>query len=80
MEAPEKVTIVGTAQLTNIALLLIVFPEIKQKIEQIVLLGGAIGLGNISPNAEWNILWYVLLSFFISGFLFSKISNFLFLQ
>jgi inosine-uridine nucleoside N-ribohydrolase len=47
---------VATGCLTNFALLLSVFPEIKQKIEKIVLLGGAVGIGNISPCAEFNIL------------------------
>lgn len=52
----EKVTLVATGTLTNVALLLTVFPEVKETIEQIVLLGGAMGIGNMSPSAEWNIL------------------------
>lgn len=51
----EKVTLVGTAQLTNIALLLKSFPEVKSNISQIVIMGGAIGCGNMRPAAEWNI-------------------------
>jgi inosine-uridine nucleoside N-ribohydrolase len=51
----EKVHIVATAQLTNVALLLILYPEIKEKIASIVLMGGAIGMGNTSPSAEFNI-------------------------
>eukprot|EP01111_Echinosteliopsis_oligospora_P009903 TRINITY_DN2994_c0_g1_i3.p1 TRINITY_DN2994_c0_g1~~TRINITY_DN2994_c0_g1_i3.p1 ORF type:complete len:299 (-),score=77.98 TRINITY_DN2994_c0_g1_i3:160-1056(-) len=54
--APSPVTIVATACLTNIAVLITVFPEIKQKIKSVTLLGGAIGVGNMSPSAEWNIL------------------------
>jgi inosine-uridine nucleoside N-ribohydrolase len=53
---PRKVTIIATAQLTNVALLLKVFPEVKEHIEQIVLMGGSIGLGNMTAAAEWNIM------------------------
>jgi len=52
---PEKVTIIATGPLTNVALLLQTYPEIKKYIEQIVFMGGAIGLGNVSPAAEFNI-------------------------
>jgi len=55
-QSQEPVTILATAALTNIALLITIFPEIKQKIKQIILLGGAMGTGNISPVAEFNIL------------------------
>lgn len=53
----EKVTIVATACLTNIALLLTVYPEIVDDIKQIVIMGGAVGhsvSGNTKPNAEFN--------------------------
>lgn len=53
---PNRVTIIATGQLTNIALLLKVFPEVKESINQIVLMGGSIGLGNMSSAAEWNIM------------------------
>lgn len=52
----EKVTIVPTGPLTNIATLLIKHPEVKSHIEEIVLMGGSIGHGNVSPAAEFNIL------------------------
>jgi len=54
--SPEPVTIVATGALTNVALLLTVYPEIKSKISQLSILGGSIGIGNISPAAEFNIL------------------------
>ena len=38
----KKVTYVGTAVNTNLALLLKTFPEIKENIEKIVLMGGSI--------------------------------------
>jgi len=51
----DKVSLLGTAQLTNIALLLKTFPEVKSNISQIVVMGGAIGIGNMQPASEWNI-------------------------
>jgi inosine-uridine nucleoside N-ribohydrolase len=51
----EKVHIVCTAAMTNVALLLTLYPEVKPKIAQIVFMGGAIGPGNTSPAAEFNI-------------------------
>ena len=54
----EKTTIIATGCLTNIAALLITFPEIQCKIEQIVILGGAVESpqGNIGVVSEFNIL------------------------
>jgi len=52
----DKVTLVATGCLTNVALLLTIYPEVKQKLDKIVILGGAIGFGNITPAAEFNIL------------------------
>lgn len=51
----NSVILVATGALTNVALLLLVFPEIKVKLSQIVLMGGAIGVGNTGPVAEFNI-------------------------
>ncbi len=42
-------------------MLLIVYPEIKPKIHEIVLLGGSIGIGNMSPAAEFNILVFLFI-------------------
>lgn len=55
MNSDEKVTIVAIAPLTNIALLLSAYPEVKEKIEEIVLMGGSSGRGNDTPAAEFNI-------------------------
>ncbi|NQT61273.1 MAG: pyrimidine-specific ribonucleoside hydrolase RihA [Bacteroidetes bacterium] len=55
-ESERKVTLVPTGALTNIALLLIAYPELKDKIEQISLMGGAAEGGNWTPAAEFNIL------------------------
>jgi purine nucleosidase len=41
--------------LTNIALALRLAPDIAPKIKRIILMGGALGLGNVTPAAEFNI-------------------------
>jgi inosine-uridine nucleoside N-ribohydrolase len=46
--------LVPTAPLTNIALLLERHPEVRDRIEHIVWMGGAIGEGNVTPAAEFN--------------------------
>ena len=52
-----SITLVPTGPLTNIAAAFDRVPEITAKIEQIVLMGGAFGVGgNMSPAAEFNIL------------------------
>lgn len=53
---PEKsVTLVATGPLTNVALALAEAPDLAARLEGIVLMGGAIGLGNVTPAAEFNI-------------------------
>lgn len=53
---PERsVTICPVGPMTNVALAMRLAPDIVPRIRQIVLMGGAIGLGNITPAAEFNI-------------------------
>jgi len=47
------VVLVATGPLTNVALLLERHPHVRP--DRIVLMGGAIGLGNVTPAAEFNI-------------------------
>ena len=49
------VVVIPTGPLTNIGLLLARYPEVAESIEQIVLMGGAIAEGNVTPAAEFNI-------------------------
>jgi inosine-uridine nucleoside N-ribohydrolase len=51
----RPVTLVPTGPLTNIALLLARHPGVADRIERIVLMGGAIAEGNVTPAAEFNI-------------------------
>ena len=48
-------TIVTCGPLTNIATALAHSPEIASRLEHIAIMGGAIGLGNWTPSAEFNI-------------------------
>lgn len=52
---PHPVTLVPTGPLTNIALFLARYPELEPKVASIVLMGGAIAEGNVTPAAEFNI-------------------------
>ena len=51
----EPVTLVPTGPLTNIGLFLARHPEAAAQVARIVLMGGAIGEGNVTPAAEFNI-------------------------
>lgn len=53
--AQHPITIATLGPLTNLAVALIQAPEIAQNIDQVVAMGGALGRGNITPNAEFNI-------------------------
>jgi len=51
----DPVTLIATGPLTNVALLLARYPELEARLERIVLMGGSIGEGNVTPAAEFNI-------------------------
>lgn len=53
-EAQEKITIVALGPLSNVARLLIIRPDLKERIQQISLMGGGT-YGNWTPAAEYNI-------------------------
>ncbi|WP_206912032.1 non-specific riboncleoside hydrolase [Enterococcus sp. DIV0840] len=55
MDSKEKTTIVGIGPLTNIALLLRIYPECVERIEELVLMGGSLGRGNAGVLSEFNI-------------------------
>lgn len=54
-ESTEKVTIVATGPLTNVALFLKMYPQLKEKVQEIVFMGGSATRGNRTPYAEFNI-------------------------
>ena len=53
---PKTVTLCALGPLTNVALALAKEPAIAHRLSGIALMGGAAGLGNITPAAEFNIL------------------------
>jgi inosine-uridine nucleoside N-ribohydrolase len=48
------VVLVPTGPLTNVALLLERHPDVRDRLDRIVWMGGAIALGNVTPAAEFN--------------------------
>ncbi|MBX9717361.1 MAG: nucleoside hydrolase, partial [Microbacteriaceae bacterium] len=58
LEASEEpLTIISLAPLTNIALLLRMHPEVVDRIDRVVMMGGAVGTGNATAAAEFNV-WH----------------------
>ncbi len=55
LEAPRKVKLLATGRLTNVALLLSMYPEAMGNIDEIIIMGGALRGGNTHPVAEFNI-------------------------
>ncbi|MGH3760743.1 nucleoside hydrolase [Actinophytocola sp.] len=51
----EPATVVATGPLTNIAALLLAAPDVAERIERIVFMGGSTGNGNVTPYAEFNV-------------------------
>jgi inosine-uridine nucleoside N-ribohydrolase len=54
-ESDEPVTLIPVGPLTNIALFLQKYPDLKDRIARVSLMGGSMGLGNTTPAAEFNI-------------------------
>ena len=53
--ATEPITLATLGPLTNVALAIVKNPAILANVREIVTMGGAIGLGNVTPAAEFNI-------------------------
>ncbi|KAJ2852567.1 hypothetical protein IWW36_000196 [Coemansia brasiliensis] len=53
--SPVPISIAAIGPLTNIALLLGMYPDVVAKIKTLLIMGGSIGMGNITPAAEFNI-------------------------
>jgi purine nucleosidase len=53
---PHTITLCALGPLTNVALVLAQDPGVAERLRGIALMGGAAGLGNITPAAEFNIL------------------------
>jgi len=55
LNASEPVTLATLGPLTNLAIALVQQPAIAQKLQEVVVMGGAITQGNITPSAEFNV-------------------------
>ena len=55
LNASEPITLATLGPLTNLAVALVQCPQIARNIKQLVIMGGAMGAGNITPSAEFNI-------------------------
>ena len=55
-ESEEPVVLIPTGPLTNVAALLLLYPQLKPKIKHIYMMGGGIAYGNWTCAAEFNIL------------------------
>jgi pyrimidine-specific ribonucleoside hydrolase len=54
--SPEPVTVAAIGPLTNLALLLAVYPDAAARIDRLVVMGGSAGLGgNVTAAAEFNV-------------------------
>ena len=47
--------LVATGSMTNMALLVSLFPEVVTWLKGVVIMGGAVSVGNVTPVAEFNI-------------------------
>ena len=54
-QTDQTITLATLGPLTNVAVALIQQPQIVENIEEIVVMGGAITHGNVTPSAEFNI-------------------------
>ena len=54
-EEPRPLTVIAVGPLTNVATALAREPRIADRVDRISIMGGAIGLGNWTPAAEFNI-------------------------
>jgi inosine-uridine nucleoside N-ribohydrolase len=50
-----EVMLVATGSMTNIAILVSLFPEVIDWLKGVVIMGGAVSVGNVTPVAEFNI-------------------------
>jgi purine nucleosidase/pyrimidine-specific ribonucleoside hydrolase len=51
----QRVTLVATGPLTNVAALLLAHPDLAGRLHQIVMMGGSADRGNVTPYAEFNV-------------------------
>jgi purine nucleosidase len=55
LASKQPITLATLGPMTNVAVAIVKEPAILPKIREVVMMGGAIGLGNITPAAEFNV-------------------------
>ncbi|SEM75288.1 non-specific riboncleoside hydrolase [Ligilactobacillus sp. WC1T17] len=55
LHSEAKLTIIATGAFTNLGVLLTLYPEVKEKIQEIIIMGGSLGRGNMTSTAEFNV-------------------------
>ncbi|PVU86399.1 hypothetical protein BB559_000599 [Furculomyces boomerangus] len=55
LASPQPVIVAAVGPVTNVALLVSTFPEVKSNIREVLIMGGGIAFGNVTPVAEFNI-------------------------
>lgn len=51
----QPITLVAVGPLTNVAVFFAFYPELAARLDRLLVMGGAIGAGNVTPAAEFNI-------------------------
>jgi len=54
LASPTPPTLIALAPLTNVALLLRMYPDVAARLDRIVFMGGSASIGNATPVAEFN--------------------------
>jgi pyrimidine-specific ribonucleoside hydrolase len=54
-EVSEPVTLIAVGPLSNVAMAIRRYPDLVDSLERIVLMGGSLGPGNVTPAAEFNV-------------------------
>jgi inosine-uridine nucleoside N-ribohydrolase len=55
MDSPEPLSLVTLGPKTNVAMLLITYPDVAARLEQIIFMGGSVSGGSVTPVAEFNV-------------------------
>ncbi|WP_155375463.1 nucleoside hydrolase [Catellatospora vulcania] len=55
--APGPLTLFAVGPLTNVALFYALYPQVAARLDRLVVMGGSIGAGNMTPAAEFNV-WF----------------------
>jgi pyrimidine-specific ribonucleoside hydrolase len=55
-ESEEKIIIIAVGPLTNIATVFLIYPELKEKVEVLSIMGGSTTVGNRTAKGEFNFL------------------------